>query len=207
MGPKVSRLLNRYERANLREFHASVTGRSARALPAELFSCVFKLWGRAVAGKVLNNENDYEVVGSKISNAQAGFRVATSRRNDSWVRYIMADDDDNDTSYFGKVMFFMQYEIESEDGEEGPDQYMLAYVERVDVGRVRKVKLAYRLEPRGVQKLFVELTDIQELVGVIKSRGKDFLVSRSSCFWPKKNFYWREHVDNKDLFDDASGLE
>lgn len=84
---------------------------------------------------------------------------------------------------------------------------MLAYVERMDVGRVRKTKLANRVEPRGVQKLFVELTNIQQLVGVIKSRGKDFLVSRISCFRPKKNFYWREHVDNKNLFDDASGLE
>lgn len=208
MGPKISRRLNQYERNHLKEFYADVIGVPVRSIVivrnSMLFSGTFKLWGRAVAGSVLSNSSEYEVVGSAISNAKPG--VSSSRRNDSWVRYILTGDGNSDISYFGKVIFFMPYEIRNDERpEDEPERFMIAYIQRVEVGRVRKLKLAYIINrQQRVLKKFVDLSDVQELIGCIKSRGKEFLVSRTSCFWPKKGFAWREIIDNETLFNGAN---
>ncbi|KAH8151229.1 uncharacterized protein LAJ45_03772 [Morchella importuna] len=204
MGPKISRRLNQYERNHLRQFHADVIGVPVRSREIVgnpmLFSGIFKLWGRAVAGRVLSNSSEHEVVGSAISNPKPG--VCSSRRDDSCVRYILTGDGDNDVSYFGKVMFFMPYEIHNDERlEDEPERFMMAYIQRLEVGRVRKLKLAYIINrQQRVLKEFVDLSDVQELIGCIKSRGKEFLVSRTSCFWPKKGFAWWEVIDNEALF-------
>ncbi|KAI5847645.1 hypothetical protein DFP73DRAFT_525062 [Morchella snyderi] len=118
MGPKVSRRLTQYKRNNLSQFHADVI---------VLFSGIFKLSGRAVARRVLSNSSEHEVIGSAISNPKPG--VCSSRRNDSCVRYILTGelDGDNDVSYFGKVMFFMPYEIHNDERlEDKPERFMMA---------------------------------------------------------------------------------
>ncbi|KAH8153286.1 uncharacterized protein LAJ45_02873 [Morchella importuna] len=140
MGPKEKRRLNQYERASLRQFIAEKLGVPVRAVDSTaLLSDIMVLWGRAIAGRILNHASEYEVVGSKISNSKTG--VATNRRNDSWVRYILSDENDNDTSYFGRVMHYLQYVVSeipnsAELGRDGtgepvhqePEPYMLAYI-------------------------------------------------------------------------------
>lgn len=41
---------------------------------------------------------------------------------------------------------------------------------------------------------FVDLANVQELVGIVKSQGHEFFVSKASCFWGKKDIVYHEHM-------------
>ncbi|RPB10660.1 hypothetical protein P167DRAFT_546972 [Morchella conica CCBAS932] len=160
----------------------------------------------------------YEITGSQISNsAWDGPDCAAIfiKRDDSHVRYtVKGEDTGGDVSYFGRVLFYMHHLIpaqtqdksmspeedrleDSERGTQGDSVQMLAYVQWHIVGRIRKRKLAHKV--KDSIKEFIEVSDIQELVGFIQSHGRLFYVSKTSCFWPKKNFAWNEVIDNAEF--------
>lgn len=188
----VSKILNQYERAHLRKFCSNITGN--REYPPAAAAMKFRVWGRAVSGRVFSNESAYEITGSLLSNVGRG-AIDHTKRNDSHIRYTISDDSNQDISYFGRVLFYLPYTLQSDDGE---TELLLAYVQRMDVGRVRKRKLVYKIKD-GVKE-FIDPMDVQELLGSIESRGKRFFVSKTSCFWPKKGFAYAENIENEDLF-------
>jgi hypothetical protein len=70
----------------------------------------------------------------------------------------------------------------SDDGRRpGLQEYLLAYIEVVKVGRIKKKKLVYVMPDKKYHE-FVDLANVQELVGIVKSQGHEFLVSKASCF-------------------------
>lgn len=201
MRPKQSRVLSKQERRNLKAFTSNTIHD-----PKE----THLIWGRAVAGRGFSNQNAYEVIGSKMSNVGSqGEPIALNKRDDSYVRYITKNKDGDDVSFFGRALFFLVYKQPDDNDESSAveehaksdstsEPFLLAYMQRVDVGRVRKRKLVFKI--RDGSKEFINLDDIQELVGRINSRGKEFFVSKTSCFWPKKGFEWKEAISNDDPF-------
>jgi hypothetical protein len=159
----------------------------------------FRLWGKAIAGKAIWNDGGYEVVGSALSNergerntAEGGF---AANRDNSYIRYHMDSGPDHvNTAYFGRVLFYMVYNIEGED-------YLLAYVQHIYVNRVRGRKLVYQAKLGA--RHFLDIHNIQELVGIVKTRGLSFFVGKKSCFWPKKGFSYNQVMDNDNLLRNA----
>lgn len=196
MTPKVLKILNQYERAHLHLFSLNITGEDS--LPAMGYGIKFKAWGRAVSGRAFSNDHAFEITGSVLSNTGRG-AISQVKRDDSYIRYTIRGPSSEDISYFSRVLYYLPYILRT-GTDSGDIELLLAYVQRIEVGRIRKRKLVYKI--KDSTKEFVDLMDVQELVGSIESWGKRYLVSKTSCFWPKKGFQWSQIVANDDVFDE-----
>ncbi|KAI5778637.1 hypothetical protein EDC01DRAFT_634733 [Geopyxis carbonaria] len=189
LAPSETRLLTPYERARLKDFYYANTDLDEDDWP-NFIQERFKIWGKAIAGRQLKNESHYELVSSSFAMDRLSEKSRSTRRDDSHVRYMATDPSGDSYSYFGQVRFYTTLTVECKDST---DTYMLAYIQYLCVCRVHPLELAYKLNPGPAE--FIELTDIQELVGRIYSRGKEFFVSKKSCFWPHKGHVWDQTVD------------
>ena len=47
---------------------------------------------------------------------------------------------------------------------------------------------------------FVDVRNIDELVGAVTTRGRTFWVNQFSCIWPAEGYGWVEHTNAYDVF-------
>ena len=242
MHPRKTKVLSMEEQWALTMFHRNITGRDPPdSLEAKgSVRAPQTLWGRALAGKAYWNDGAYEVLGSKMTNSDV-----STNRDDSHVRYMFKGDVESarrapvkDTSYFGRVLFYLSYELEvhpnsnpttsdtvwsdteSSGGEDsinasstrqrrsalkGPTKtFFLAYIENMHVGYAMDSSLVYEIPvARGAPKRvceFVALENVKELVGFISSRGKRFVVEKTSAFWPEDAIAYHEKKADAQVF-------
>lgn len=177
---------------------------------------VVKCWGNAVIGPRTSGADGYvEAIGSAQSVAIE--RGGNERRDNSYVHYIQrvkpigddhendpddsnADDDGyRDMGFVGKALFFMSYDCAANSiGTPDPDipsTILLAYVLNAKMTFIKDARLVYRLD-WGLRH-WVHLIDVQELLGVIRTRETDFFVRRTTCFWQREKMgYEREELND-----------
>ncbi|KAI5801337.1 hypothetical protein EDC01DRAFT_628291 [Geopyxis carbonaria] len=189
LSPSETRYLTAHERTRMKEFYRTHIDQSVPSFEG----IKFKIWGRAIVGRQLNNESNHELVSSKYAMEKLSGREKDGRRDQTHVRYMFPDVDNVDHSYFGQVLFYTTVQVE-QNSQHLVETYMVAYMQYLRVCRVNSLDLAYKLSIGPTE--VINITDIQELIGRIYSRGKEFFVSRRSCFWPKEGYVWDRTVDS-----------
>ena len=100
----------------------------------------------------------------------------------------------------------MPYTIRSERSGQRDYEFLLAYVEDLQSGYVSYCGFAYHVPDKRPTFDFVDLRNIDELVGAIVTRGRTFWVNQMSCFWPQQGYGYVENTDRSDVFLKGRGL-
>ena len=104
-------------------------------------------------------------------------------------------------SYFGRVHFYTAHKIRDY-------EFLLAYVEDLPTGYVNEYNLAYEVPKRRSTFDYVDVRNIDEIVGSITTRERRFWINEFSCFWPAldEGYGYVEFTDGRDVFLKGRGL-
>lgn len=137
------------------------------------------------------------------------------RRDDSWVRFILLNDNGTEVSYFGQVLYYLVFTPKVRDeawyhGARANDprpqtEYLLAYVQSYKIIHLHDVDLIVKAQPWARE--LIDLRNIQELVGTVKTRRSEFFVRQITCFWSRKNLAISRRESNDEFLDRTRTLQ
>lgn len=201
LGPVLKRTLSYEEKGHLADFNTAVGGAQTRDELIESASDgTWKLWGRALCGEKPNADAYTEQVGSEQSVAVVR---ASERRDDSWVWFTMENEDRLHVGYFGRVLYYLVFRpaVQEDDSDDvASDQsrtgseYLLAYVQTYRIIYLHDVQLVVKGQPWTRE--FIDIGCVQELVGRVKTRGCEFFIRSTTCFWSRTRLAIWKHESN-----------